>query len=177
MDAVVNVQEEEQPLFQTKTVYTYEEFLKYNQFYMKKKMVKLGIAYSWILLCSALLFLLKENKIASVFLLFCIISIPLFLILSKRAIKKQWEASKTMHNRENEVLFYAGKLQLRSQDGYNFVSYENVYEIKESNTNFYIFLSINQAILIVKDNCSQEIITFLQDLKKKIKKQYYKNII
>ncbi len=41
------------------------------------------------------------------------------------------------------------------------------YETK----NFYLLLNASQACIIVKDNCSPELIAFLQDLKGKVNKK------
>lgn len=51
------------------------------------------------------------------------------------------------------------------------VQYRQIYRIVETKTNFYIMLSRNQGIIIVKANCLPELIGFLTQLKNTVKEQ------
>jgi hypothetical protein len=41
---------------------------------------------------------------------------------------------------------------------------DELYRILETKTNFYLFLAKDQALNIIKANCSQELIEFLQSI-------------
>ncbi|MBR7047357.1 MAG: YcxB family protein, partial [Campylobacter sp.] len=50
------------------------------------------------------------------------------------------------------------------------IKYEDLYKIVETKTNFYLFVGNILAFTIIKENCSAELIEFLQKIKREFKK-------
>ena len=62
--------------------------------------------------------------------------------------------------------FAEDRFESVSDRGSAFVKYDEIYKILETDTNFYLFLSKNQALNIIKANCSGELISFLREKKR-----------
>ena len=45
------------------------------------------------------------------------------------------------------------------------VFYKDLYEILETKDNFYLMLSQNQGVIIIKENCNKKLIEFIEGLK------------
>ena len=50
--------------------------------------------------------------------------------------------------------------------GFTTIPYDKLYRVVETPTNFYLMIARNQGMVIVKENCSAELIAFLQKLGK-----------
>ena len=66
------------------------------------------------------------------------------------------------------ITFDSEKLEQISNVGSIKASYDEIYRIFETDKNFYILISDNLAINVRKANCSDGLITLLQDLKQRV---------
>lgn len=63
--------------------------------------------------------------------------------------------------------FFDDYLEERTEDSYEKFEYSMIYKVIESDSNFYIMKGENQGYIIVKNNCTPELIEFISDLKSK----------
>lgn len=61
--------------------------------------------------------------------------------------------------------FYEDHLQETSNQQSVDVPYSSIAHLVEARTHFYLMTAANQGMIIIKNNCSAELIHFLQDLK------------
>jgi len=54
------------------------------------------------------------------------------------------------------------------------IRYEELYKIIETPTNFYLMLSPQHGSIVIKENCSDELLMFLDQLKTRMDKEYGK---
>lgn len=88
------------------------------------------------------------------------------LLAALLGIKKTYESNKAMkRNPVSTVYFYNEHLTETNSKGVVNLAYADIYKIVETKTNFYIMLAKNNGIIIVKQNCTPELIIFLQNLK------------
>ena len=88
------------------------------------------------------------------------------LLAALLGIKKTYESNKAMkRNPVSTVYFYNEYLTETNSKGAVNLAYADIYKIVETKTNFYIMLAKNNGIIIVKQNCTPELIIFLQNLK------------
>ncbi|WP_026661836.1 YcxB family protein [Butyrivibrio proteoclasticus] len=96
--------------------------------------------------------------------LLIILPLSLYLITNIR-IKKEYNSNKILQTTVTTFRFDEDKLESSSDRGSAFVKYDEIYKILETDTNFYLFLSKNQALNVIKANCSDELISFLHNKK------------
>ncbi len=90
----------------------------------------------------------------------------------KRAIKRAYYTNKELvNNPVNIIDFYEDHLICKKEKSISECQYKNFYRIIETKTHFYLMTSSNTGIIIIKQNCSPELIVFLQDLKEKNKRR------
>ena len=63
--------------------------------------------------------------------------------------------------------FYENYFEAKTNNSFTKFDYEDIFSVIESKTNFYIMKSPNQAHIIVKNNCSPELLEFISNLKNK----------
>jgi hypothetical protein len=93
-----------------------------------------------------------------------IFPLALYLITNFR-IKKEFKTNKVIQNTVTTFKFTEDRLETSSDRGSAFVKYDEIYRIIETDTNFYLFLSKNQAMNVIKANCSEDLIRFLHEKK------------
>lgn len=155
-----------EPLFTTQTAYTFDEYKKFNK---KLTLHKFLLILLMILLLTVLFTILLKNSIYMVImLLYIIIICILFPVMINRNLKKIFYADK--HLQKNGLYtyhFYESHFEVKTNSSYTKFDYDCIHSIIESKTNFYIMKSTNQAYIIVKSNCSPELIEFISNLKNK----------
>jgi len=157
-----------EPLFTTKTAYTFEEYKKFN-YALFSKQLKLpalsGFAFLLWLLIIIYCIAIKEYYafiLAAVTVMIIIFIIPVTL---NKSIKKTYYSNKTISKTVCEFEFYEKEIIEKTPDGSMKVKYENLYKIIETKTNLYLMIAQNQGFIIVKENCSPELIEFIKQLK------------
>ena len=155
-------------LFETKTVLTYDLYKKYNFEVMKKsKLVVILIIYEVVMVALAIaaVVLKKYSFLIEAIILFIIVPLLTYLV-RVRAIKRLYNSCKTTINQEYVIRFYPDCLIKTSENSSATIKYNQIYKIIETKENFYIMISTNQGMPVVKNNCSPELIEFIRKLKK-----------
>lgn len=153
-----------EPLYVTETAYTLEEYHKFNKAIVGNKFHVISLL---LLLCCVLNYLASRNIYMVVFFVIMIAMIEIVVPLSqKSAVKKQYYSDRYLQkNYMNQICFYQNYFESKTHSSYIKFEYEDIVSVKETKTNFYLMKTMNQGYIIVKANCSPELITFLTNLK------------
>lgn len=168
-----------EPLFITQSVCTYEEYKRFNLAIMNLRNV-ISIFAGNIVLLALMAVTISVTRtmygypnpisrffffLAVALLLFCL----LFLLATLLSIKTTYESNRAIQkNPVSTVYFYNEYLTEANVNGTTILAYADIYKIIETKTNFYIMLARNKGVIIIKQNCTPELIIFLQNLKNTI---------
>ena len=85
-----------------------------------------------------------------------IIVYPIILSITLNSqIKKMYKSNKRINMLEEVLTFYDDYLESKSSHNYCKVLYSDIYKICETKSNFYIFISDNQAFIIIKSEINE----------------------
>ena len=87
----------------------------------------------------------------------------------KKSEKEIYNSNKVIQEIESEISFYEDCFEQTNSLGTSKITYDKIYRILENDTNLYIMISKNQGYIIIKENCSQELIDFIKNLTPKKK--------
>lgn len=168
-----------EPLFITQSVCTYEEYKRFNLAIMNLRNV-ISIFAGNIVLLALMAVTISVTRtmygysnpisrffffLAVALLLFCL----LFLLATLLSIKTTYDSNRAIQkNPVSTVYFYNEYLTEANVNGTTILAYADIYKIIETKTNFYIMLARNKGVIIIKQNCTPELIIFLQNLKNTI---------
>lgn len=98
----------------------------------------------------------------------------------RRSLEKSYHSN--VFNQKNSLWsysFFDDYLEEKTENSYEKFEYSMIHKVIENDSNFYIMKSENQSYIIVKNNCSPELIEFISDLKSKntenINREAHKN--
>lgn len=133
----------------------------------------------WVLVFIILLVVFyKVFSNISYALAFASISTVIFILRlyfkKKSNIKNYWDTNKLMKNKIEKYSFYNHCFKSSSKIGYSEINYDKLYKIVETDSNFYFMIAINQGFIIVKDDCSDELIDFIRSWGLKINSRMIK---
>ena len=153
-----------EPLFTTSTDYTLEEYQKIVRI-VQNKILKRPLVL-FILIASVLLlaFLCDDVSMRIGLILGCILVIPVLLLLDRWRIKKSYSQNRQLQGLHADFFFYPDYMESK-------IPYQKIFRILETPTNFYLMLAKTQGLIVIKSNCSDELISFLQNLSDKIKQK------
>lgn len=162
-----------EPLFTNQTANTYEEYKRWNYAINRTKLIAIGILYGILFLLLLLLNLVQPgaDKIFAVilFVIFMVLLFAVFILAFNSAVKKAYDSNRALQKCPVITTeFYSNYLESKNEQHYSKYFYEDIYRIVETQTNFYIMPAINTSIIITKQNCSPELIIFLQTLKNNV---------
>lgn len=163
-------------LHRTETLFTFKEAKKFtlSLTYTRKKKKYLLALNILIIVLSLLLLLFGDPLLPiSLILLTFLINIvpnPLIYFVAKR----EFESNKGFKNKKIIYEFYGNHLKIQHDMNNEVIinkrSYNDFFEIIETPTNFYLMWSKSTGTIIIKENCSQELIYFLQHKQRKLTK-------
>lgn len=162
-----------EPLFETETLYTFEEHKKMNKIFRKKvSKYNLLICISLITfgLALAIMLFIKRYDLAFIILLVIAAFIVTNVLKVKITVKRAWESNQLAHNRQIRFLFFDHHFEINNSQGNSRIFYNQIYKILETDTNVYIFPSNLQGYVINKANCPAEFSAFIQRIKSEYKK-------
>ena len=148
-------------LYTTTTKYTFEEFKKYNHALMIKTTITLLVMLEIMLFASGILL---QNEFV---IIFAIIYPFIFWIISNKKIKKVYDSNTLIKYAEVIFDFYEDFLLERHGSGEQKVTYDQIYRIIETKTNFYLMIAKNQGFILKKVNMQDGLEEFLRSKKKK----------
>lgn len=158
-----------EPLYTTQFTYTLDEYVKFNKtaIFTKKKFI---FTITFCIFASILIgYLMTKNILFSViiFMITAGFTIPIITVDIKKGIKKTYYSNKTIDNEISDYKFYETEFTETDSHGSTTFPYTDLTRIIETKTNFYLMIADNQGFIILKDNCSSELISFLRSLKNK----------
>lgn len=152
-----------EPLFQSQTEYTFEEYKKYNRLilYKVKRVNKTIIILEIILLVIAVL--TRDLTYVVGALIVPLIFKLMFRLQEKNAYRKNPQ----LHDILITHRFYNDFIEQESKLGTVTVYHYQIQDVLETQTNFYLMTANNGTLMIVKKNCSAELLDHLEQLKEK----------
>ena len=95
-------------------------------------------------------------------------------IMMKKQVTKAYSDNTNTQGINTSLTFYDNYYEGHSELGDNKYLYEELYKIIETPTNFYLMLSPQHGSIVIKENCSDELLMFLDQLKTRMDKEYGK---
>lgn len=153
------------PLYETSCKITKEEFERFarstsNLRYMPVMVLIFEALAVWMLIRDKAR---GRSVIVDVALL---ILFPVIVYMIPRyMVSRLYAANKTAHNSVSVIRFYKNRFDSFTQSGRAEVPYHMLSRVIETPTNFYLQVSPQQTVIVVKANCSEPLIGFLRKLK------------
>lgn len=165
-----NIQEKQEPLFQTQTEYSMEEYCRFGQT-MTDRMSRIPpwLLIAGIFVLRAIVELVFSHDLpqAVISLIAAVAAAFIFRRLMRHSIEKAYRANSELQGLVAEILFYPEHLETHNRLGLTQLPYDKIYRIFETKTNFYIMMTKNQGIIVVKENCTPELCSFIRELLEK----------
>ncbi len=156
-------------LYQSFTDYNLEEFTRFNMtvpLRISKYRPKILAVCYILMVFSGFLRVFTEPGTSAFTYLLVVFAIPIVMVyVSKRQCRKVYQANPQLQERRSVMRFYEDHLQETSNHQSVDVPYSSIAHLVETRTHFYLMTAANQGMIIVKKNCSAELIQFLQKLK------------
>ena len=76
----------------------------------------------------------------------------------------EWKSNKLIQNATYKFKFNDNGFEVISPKGSSSIEYSALYRIIETKDRFYLYISKNQTFVIIKENCSNELIALLQEI-------------
>ena len=153
--------------YETQSQWNLDELKKLNKaalWGMHKAYVALVIGIEVMMVAGIILsVIISSPKLITEFVVLLVgFPVALYLITNYR-LKQTYKTNKIIQTAVTTLKFTEDRLEAVSERGNAFVKYDEIYRILETDTNFYLFLAKNQAINVIKANCSEELISFLHE--------------
>ncbi len=166
----------DEALYTTKTKMTWDEYVKYsfNVFFRKRGVILL---YLLSLLYAAFVAFATRWTGPDKYVITVLIVLAALLILYPLILvakSKSYYKSNGIINggdAETELRFYEDRFKSLCGENVSVLTYDKIYKIIETKTNFYIMISTSQGMVVVKSNCPDGLEDFLRELKGRIKKK------
>ncbi len=154
-------------LFETKATLTFEEIMKLQKFRLRRmKYFRIPCGILSVLMVLYSLYF-GMYLYALIFLAMAWYWIFGDNVLSKRNANRMYKSNKSLQNLEITYYFYEDYMVQESEIGRVEFKYADFYKIEESKTNFYLRDTRRSAVIIVKENCTEELCEFIRKLKVK----------
>lgn len=163
-------------LYETNTKITIDEYKKYNKTLFKKvNFIRGLLALIVSILLVVFIILPKANlstiETISLFLAYFIgflLAVLFLKLFQKISVKSTY---KKINKNDPDLLdmkliFYKDYMIQKTKKHEYKVYYKDLYEVLETKDNFYLMLSQNQGVIIIKANCNKRLIEFIEGLKK-----------
>ena len=154
-------------IHKTTVKFTYEEYKRFSLTIIKKALTKSAIGLLILLLFAAILFGMNNSKLSALLCAFVVLYTFMLVFKINSQIKKTYESNELLKDIEQTIEFYEKHFIAKSDKSETTVEYEKLYKVIENKTNFYLMIADNQGYIVSKANCSQELIDFIIELKKK----------
>ena len=161
---------------ETTTMLTYDEYKKFNYAVLHKTLgFKMKILYiaSAVLIIINVILIFSQGFIDSYNIaMFAFVFIWLFLLyfIPNRQIKKTYNTTKIIQNYNSIMTFYDDYYTEKSDFNFTQIKYDELHKIIETNTHFYLLVGEIGGSIVIKENCSAQLIEFLQKIKIEFKK-------
>lgn len=160
MDALYNIDS-------TVTWNEYKRFCKVVQKSNSRPKILTYVCLVIVLIGS--IFLIRAHRyyptIMAVFIL--VIGFSSVFVKQKREVERAWNTNKNMQNSLHHFLFYEDYLEDKSSTSMVKLLYNEIHKIIITDTNIYIMSGSTQGLLISKENCDEEFLSFIFSIKEK----------
>jgi len=166
----------------TDTKITYQEYKKILKLFPSLYLKKMSIISIAIILLFSVTLLPPDPMPFLDFLLVAVVFILLVAFILKiidllfRKLKYKRFFNNDLDSIDYTLSFYEDYLEKVSENETTKIKYSYIKTIKETDTNFYILLKNKRRLVIVKNNCSSELITFIRNISVSNGKNNSKNI-
>ncbi len=162
-------------LFETETKITFDEFKKMGWCLAKKDYwIRVAIMYALIIAAlswSLYTFLPRFSTGVDsfgigiiIFYVLGLIFVPFFYYYRiYRGLHSAYWSNKRIQDNIGHYRFYEDRIETSSKLGNSTVRYEDFYRVIETKENFYLCAATNQALIVIKNNCSDGLISFLHE--------------
>ncbi len=161
----------------TKIDLSLEEYMRFAFTVQRqdKRYIRAKLIMMLGLLVIAVINFKSGNKQLGSILLIMVVALPMFLdIMMKKQVTKAYNDNANTQGINTSLTFYDNYYEGHSEIGDNKYLYEELYKIIETPTNFYLMLSPQHGSIVIKENCSEELLMFLDRLKTRMDKEYGK---
>lgn len=164
--------EKNQPLFTIKSTYSEKEFVRFNRYIMLHRLHYLRN----IIVCNLILLLIFSGviiddvnsgdiPISSVITFLLIVFVNWKLCVSPtNKSKKAYHQNKTMRDVSYSVDFYDDHYVILCNGIESSVSFDRIYEIIETDTDYYIMLSKISGVIVPKEKCPEGFADFIHGI-------------
>ena len=160
MDALYNIDS-------TVTWNEYKRFCKVVQKSNSRPKILTYVCLVIVLIGS--IFLIRAHRyyptLMAVFIL--VIGFSSVFVKQKREVERAWNTNKNMQNSLHHFLFYEDYLEDKSSTSMVKLLYNEIHKIIITDTNIYIMSGSTQGLLISKENCDEEFLSFIFSIKEK----------
>ena len=158
--------EENEVLFTTQTIYTYEEYVKYSDRVCRFSNILSYIVWLGVGVCLAWVALSRRGFVPALLILAaCVARMSRGPAVKKEKQRKEFDEPDSAANMTLTYHFYRdGFRQLSNTQESEKIPYYGM-TIIETKTNFYLMYERREGCIIIKENCSPALIYFLKNLK------------
>ena len=156
-----------EPLFETTTHYTYSEMRRYDSFVLNRITyfyLRLVIVMLLLVACGVIVMCLGYQLVGITIMIGSLLGVALRIMITIATAPKR-VGSSPMLNKTAILRFYADHMTKDNDNNHTEFDYNQIYRLRETERNFYIIIRGVGGIIIVKDNCSEELIAFLREHK------------
>ncbi len=155
-----------EPLFETKTIMTWEEYKKMSN-YDYKKMFLSELVFGIIFIFSGIGVVLLGELVNGMLVGIIGVLYILMGIYGKFIMpKKQYSVGCDNYGNKITVSFYDDSLTVSYETASLNINYDEIEKIAETDTNFYIYKSKHVIVAnVLKENCTEDLIWFLRGKK------------
>lgn len=157
-----------EPKYTTEMTMTEEEYLRYADAVTnsRKKSKVLIIILSVLLMMLSAVWFWMGRFIMGGIVLVAAVSYPIWFRTARRKqLKRIFASGKSGRALTNHLQFYEDHLVTENEDGRKDFPYTDILDILETPTNFYLMLAANSGIIVSKSNCTEGLVSFLQEMK------------
>lgn len=147
---------ENELLVKNETEYTYERYLKLNQFnmYTKQKvtLIVLIISVIVIFLCGIFMLVIGSYDRAIFYIALALVFSALYVFLPSIQTKKIFKSDNLLKsNIKNTFEFYNDRIDISNKTSNSKLDYQDIYKVYERKEAFYIYLNRIQVLIVSKD--------------------------
>ncbi|MCR5356394.1 MAG: YcxB family protein [Lachnospiraceae bacterium] len=164
-------QEGEEPLYTAETVYTLKEYYRYS-FSMLARVQRFYLVPAAVLAFVMLYFLVEFGINGLLYFIrfafpYLLALFGLIFLLRLLAVYLSWKRNPYGQNIKNHYRFYNDRFTVKGSSGRSSIPYDKIYRIIETRTDFYLMIAKNQGFILSKQDCSDELKSFLKMRSKK----------
>lgn len=157
-------------LYNIDSTVTWDEYKRFCKVVQKSNSRSKILTYvCLIIVLIGSIFLIKAHRyyptIMAVFIL--VIGFSSVFVKQRREVKRAWNTNKNMQNSLHHFLFYEDYLEDKSSTSMVKLLYNEIHKNIITDTNIYIMSGSTQGLLISKENCDEEFLSFIFSIKEK----------